>query len=101
MDVDTSSLYSSVSVSMHFVGSLLSDDVYCKSPNILKNPMTATAMTYANVCHLLRMSICAARVALDHLRNAIANWKMEEQGTKQRALQGVIQLYRTVGIYFI
>ena len=46
------------------------------------------------------MRIYAARVALDHLRDAIARWTMEEQGARQRALQGVIQLYRAVRIYF-
>ena len=39
----------------------------------------------------------AARIVLDHLGDAIARWTMEEQGARQRALQGVIQLYRLYG----
>ena len=43
------------------------------------------------------MRIYAARVALDHLHDAIARWMIEEQGVRQRALLGVIQLYRLNG----
>ena len=47
------------------------------------------------------MRIYAACVALDHLHDVIARWMMEEQGTRQRALQGVIQLILTEGTYHL
>ena len=61
------------------------------------NAILTLKYLYANVCNLLRMCIF---VALDHLRDAIARWTVEEQGARQRALQGVFQLYRAVRIYF-
>ena len=44
-----------------------------------------------NVCHLLRMRIFAARVALDcrTITRSIAPWTIEEQSARQSALQGV------------
>ena len=50
------------------------------------NAILTLKYSYANVCNLLRMRIF---VALDHLRDAIARWTVEEQGARQRALQGV------------